>query len=86
MLHCQDQLTQAVEKLQERDKQLTEEIEKMVKQNKAMAEEVKVLRKETKKRRKMLEVQQECIYKGTDPATFQKVNLSFRPIVRQSLH
>ena len=42
----------------------------------AAREEVKNLRLECKRRRKMIEVQQNCIYQGKDPTTFEKVERS----------
>lgn len=46
--------------------------------SKALEKEVKQLRFECRKRRKMIEIQQNCIFEGKDPSSFEKVNARLR--------
>lgn len=48
----------------------------MEKRCRSLDKEVKHLRSECAKRRRMIELQQNCLHQGKDPTTFQKVRAS----------
>ena len=64
LLYNMEKMEATLEKSRERETELNQTIDKLNEDYKALVTETKVLRKESKKRRKMLETQQECMFKG----------------------
>ena len=84
LVHCQGQLEEQVAGGEEEKGRLAEEVEKVARLNQAYEEEIKVLRKESRKRKKMLEAQQECMFKGADLREFQKCTHCAKTFINQS--
>ncbi|XP_059082383.1 uncharacterized protein LOC131879907 [Tigriopus californicus] len=84
LLHSQDRLTDAVEMLQKTNETLRKEHHKLERKTQEAEQEIKSMRVECKKRRKMIEIQQNCLLNRKDPTSFEKCGLCPKTFINRS--
>lgn len=84
LLHSQNQLTEAINSVRSDNDDLNDANQMLRRKIQERNKEIESLRIECKKRKKVIQTQQECIYQGKDPGSFQKCQFCPKSFVNES--